>query len=70
MASRAAENDLTLFDHDLNDTVEYEDLSMETSNSANKRMSFSTATIEYSSLSVCVCVSVCLSFCVHNTLKK
>ena len=38
MASRAAENDLTLFDHDLNDTVEYEDLSMETSNSANKRM--------------------------------
>ena len=32
MASRAAENDLTLFDQDLNDTVEYEDLSMETSN--------------------------------------
>ena len=35
MASRAAENDLTLFDHDLNDTVEYEDLSMKTSNSGN-----------------------------------
>ena len=35
MVSRTAENDLTLFDHDLNDTVEYEDLSMETSNSGN-----------------------------------
>ena len=37
MASCAAENDLILFDHDLNDTVEYEDLSMtmETSNSTN-----------------------------------
>ena len=35
MASHAAENDLTLFDHDLNDTVEYEDSSMETSNTSS-----------------------------------
>ena len=35
MASHAAENDLTLFDQDLNDTVEYEDLSMETSNTSS-----------------------------------
>ena len=35
MASRAAENDLTLFEQDLNDTVEYEDLSMETSNTSS-----------------------------------
>ena len=36
MASCAAENDLILFDHDLNDTVEYEDsMTMETSNSTN-----------------------------------
>ena len=42
MASCAAEKDLILFDHDLNDTIEYEDLSMETSVSAisgnNKRL--------------------------------
>ena len=42
MASCAAENDLILFDHDLNDTIEYEDLSMETSINAysgnNKRL--------------------------------
>ena len=36
MALCAAENDLILFDQDLNDTVEYEDLTMETSSiSAN-----------------------------------
>ena len=35
MALCAAENDLILFDQDLNDTVEYEDLTMETSISAN-----------------------------------
>ena len=34
MASGAAENDLTLFDHDVNDTVEYEDLS-KTSNTSS-----------------------------------
>ena len=34
--------------------------------------SFSTATIEYSCLSVClsVCLGVCLSVCVHNNSKN
>ena len=35
MASRTAENDLTLFDQDLNDTVEYEESSMETSDTSS-----------------------------------
>ena len=56
MASCAAENDLILFDHDLNDTIEYEDLSMETSVSANsgnnKRLRFQSEDSNSSEISM------------------